>query len=85
MDKIIETAVSEFTPASPGITYELGGKEYPITRFHEIAGINVSLVNIPMTSDYKLQLDCFEDRLKNPEKYEKDYINNIIPLAQCLN
>lgn len=31
----------------------------------------VSLVDVPMMSDYKWQLLCLKDRMEHPEKYDK--------------
>ena len=56
--------------------YEISGKEfkiegYTISRNTETnERIFIPVVDIPMVSDYKWQLDCLNDRLNHPEKYE---------------
>lgn len=57
--------------------YELAGKEYEITGYKSVVDEDgnffgkVPIVDIPQMSDYQWQLDCLNDRLQNPEKYEK--------------
>lgn len=59
-------------------TYNVGGKEWEVERYTKvkIAETNeqfyVPIVNIPMMSDYQWQLNCLNDRLEHPEKYEAD-------------
>jgi len=51
--------------------YEIGGKPYPTTGFHAIRGVGVfPVVDIPLFSDYRWQLDALESRLRHPEQYE---------------
>lgn len=55
--------------------YELGGKEYPITDYItiDIDGTtykNIPLVDMPMMSDYRWQMDALKSRLEHPEYYE---------------
>lgn len=53
--------------------FKIGGREYPIVEY--VPGLNrgqaVPLMAVPMMSDYKWQLDCLNDRLKHPGKYER--------------
>lgn len=51
-------------------TYSAGGKEWSVTGWRAISGVGVfPVVDIPMVSDYKWQLDCLESRLRHPEYY----------------
>lgn len=56
--------------------YELAGKEYEITGYKNVIDENknivgrVPIVDIPQISDYEWQLNCLNDRLQHPEKYE---------------
>lgn len=59
-------------------TYNLNGKEYPITGFarvvdenHIPTGETIPIVDIPQISDFDWQYNCLVDRMKNPEKYQK--------------
>lgn len=55
-------------------TYNLNGKEFPIVGHARVmdgakcVGF-IPIVDVPMVSDYKWQLDCLNDRLEHPEKY----------------
>ena len=56
-------------------TYIVGGKEWEVEGYIKADNSApnsqfIPLVNIPFMSDYKWQLNCLKDRLKNPEKYE---------------
>lgn len=60
-------------------TYKIGEKEFPVIENisikdkngNIIPGMeNVPLVDIPQVSDYQWQLDCLNDRIEHPEKYE---------------
>lgn len=56
-------------------TYTIYGKEYPVFGHARVVDKGkvtgtVPIVDIPQMSDYKWQLDCLNDRLEHPEKYE---------------
>lgn len=56
-------------------TYTIYGKEYPVVGHANVVDKGkvtgtVPIVDIPQMSDYKWQLDCLNDRLEHPEKYE---------------
>lgn len=60
-------------------TYKIGEKEFPVIENicikdkdgNVIPGMeSVPLVDIPQVSDYQWQLDCLNDRIEHPEKYE---------------
>ena len=52
-------------------TMEIGGRTFPIVGYvkRKSNGQVVPLVDIPMMSDYKWQLQALQDRLEYPEKY----------------
>lgn len=59
-------------------TYNLNGKEYPITGYarvvdenHNPTGETIPIVDIPQMSDFDWQYDCLVDRMKDPKKYQK--------------
>ena len=50
--------------------YEIGGKAFPVTGQEAVQGVGIfPVVDLPMVSDYKWQLDCLESRLQHPEQY----------------
>lgn len=50
----------------------IAGREYPITGYIENGPLEkVPIVDIPMISDYKWQLECLKGRIANPELYRK--------------
>ncbi len=57
-------------------TYSICDREYPIVRQAKIIDNKrncigtIPIVDIPQVSDYQWQLDCLNDRLLHPEKYE---------------
>ncbi len=64
--------------------YEIQGKEYPvigqckvINDKKEIVG-SIPIVDVPMMSDYKWQLGCLVSRLKHPEYYPEENIEETI-------
>lgn len=56
--------------------YKIYDKEYNIIGYKNVVDENknivgrVPIVDIPQISDYQWQLDCLNDRLQHPEKYE---------------
>lgn len=73
-------------------TYSVGGREFPVVghakvmnRNREVVG-TIPIVDIPQVSDYQWQLDCLNDRLQHPEKYEpfEDVEEHIAQLRQWL-
>ena len=73
-------------------TYSVGGREFPVVghakvmnRNREVVG-TIPIVDIPQVSDYQWQLDCLNDRLEHPEKYEsfEDVEEHIAQLRQWL-
>ena len=56
-------------------TYELAGREYPITGYEKIKDKDgnvlfaAHVIDLPMVSDYEWQLDCLKSRLEHPERY----------------
>ncbi len=57
--------------APKGTTYNINGTEYPVKNYLETDFGCFPEVEIKMMSDYKWQLMCLNDRLKNPDKYRK--------------
>lgn len=52
--------------------YSLGGREWDVVGWEAIEGVGVfPIVDVPLVSDYKWQLDALEDRLRHPERYEE--------------
>lgn len=56
----------------PEQTMKIGTKDYPITGYVKSKkhGV-VPMVDIPMMSDYKWQLQSLQSRLENPELYRR--------------
>lgn len=56
--------------------YKIYDKEYNIIGYKNVVDENknivgrVPIVDIPQISDYEWQLNCLNDRLQHPEKYE---------------
>lgn len=56
--------------------YKIYDKEYNIIGYKSVVDEDgnffgkVPIVDIPQISDYQWQLDCLNDRLQHPEKYE---------------
>lgn len=56
--------------------YKIYDKEYNIMGYKNVVDENknivgrVPIVDIPQISDYEWQLNCLNDRLQHPEKYE---------------
>lgn len=55
-------------------TYKIGEKEYPVVGHARIVDKGnvigtVPIVDFPMMSDYKWQLNCLKGRLEHPECY----------------
>ena len=49
---------------------KINSQEYPITGYAESKEFGeLPIVDIPMMSDYKWQLKCLKDRMKNPALY----------------
>lgn len=44
---------------------------YPVIGVAKHAGTEIPIVDVPMTSDYKWQLNCLKSRLIHPEQYEE--------------
>ena len=73
-------------------TYSVGGREYPVVGHAKVIDQNrevvgtIPIVDIPQVSDYQWQLDCLNDRLQHPEKYEpfEDVEEHIAQLQQWL-
>ena len=57
-------------PTEASETYNICGQGFPIIGYNIVNGQTVPLVDIPMMSEYKWQLDCLNDRIKNREIYE---------------
>lgn len=57
------------TPAPEGLTYTIAGKDVPVIELISGTDYTVSLIDIPLMSDYKWKLNCLKDRLKHPEIY----------------
>lgn len=57
-------------PTEASETYNINGQDFPIVGYYKVNGQTVPLVDIPSMSDYKWQLDCLNDRIKNREIYE---------------
>ena len=57
-------------PTEASETYNINGQDFPIVGYYKVNGQTVPLVDIPPMSDYKWQLDCLNDRIKNREIYE---------------
>ena len=52
--------------------YTVGGREWNVEGWEAIEGVGVfPILDIPMVSDYKWQLEALEDRLRHPERYEE--------------
>lgn len=50
----------------------IGGRDYPVIGYVSTRETGtVPLVDIPMMSDYKWDLECLESRKKHPEVYRK--------------
>ena len=73
-------------------TYSVGGREFPVVGHAKVMNRNreavgtIPIVDIPQKSDYQWQLDCLNDRLQHPEKYEpfEDVEEHIAQLRQWL-
>lgn len=57
-------------PTEASENYNICGQDYPISGYQNINGQAVPLVDIPMMSDYKWQLDCLISRIEHREIYE---------------
>ena len=67
---LVQIEKQEVIPAPQGKTYNIQGKEFPITHYVKIGSELYPLVDIPQMSDYKWQYEALMDRIKSPEKYE---------------
>ena len=73
-------------------TYELAGREYPITGYEKIKDKDCNVlfatpvIDLPMVSDYEWQLDRLKSRLEHPERYagREDVDQTIARLKQWL-
>lgn len=43
---------------------------YKVQGYIQRNGQEIPLIDFPIMDDYKWQLDCLNDRLEHPEKYE---------------
>ncbi len=65
-------------------TYNLGGRDFKVKGYIKIMDKEADcqfyapLVDIPMLSDYKWQLDCLNDRLEHPERYKDENLPEVI-------
>lgn len=51
--------------------YIVGEKEWDVIGWEAIEGVGVfPILDLPMVSDYKWQLEALESRLRHPEHYE---------------
>lgn len=57
-------------PTEASGAYNINGQDYPISGYQNINGQAVPLVDIPMMSDYKWQLDCLISHIEHREIYE---------------
>lgn len=57
-------------PTEASETYNINGQDFPISGYQNIKGQTFPLVDIPMMSDYKWQLDCLISRIEHREIYE---------------
>ncbi len=59
-------------------TYNVGGKDYKVEGYIKVNNTGTGeqffapLVDIPMMSDYRWQLNCLKSRLEHPEIYAAD-------------
>lgn len=52
-------------------TYPVGGKEYPVIGLSRFKGQVVPVVDMPVMSDFRWQLNALKTRLQRPDLYEK--------------
>ena len=52
-------------------TYPIGGKEYPVIGLSRFKGQAVPVVDVPVMSDFRWQLNALKSRLQRPALYEK--------------
>ncbi len=51
--------------------YIAGGREWNVCGWEAIEGVGVfPILDLPMVSDYKWQLEALESRLRHPKQYE---------------
>ncbi len=54
-------------------TYKIDEREYAVIGAETVVGVGTfPVVDIPLMSDYKWQLDCLKSRLQHPERYAED-------------
>ena len=56
-------------PAPPEMTYELGGKLYPVKELCKLGKVWIPMPDIKMMSDYQWQAGALQSRLEHPELY----------------
>lgn len=60
-------------------TYPIGGKEYPVIGFSRFKGQAVPVVDVPVMSDFRWQLNALKSRLQRPDLYEKqEYVPHTV-------
>lgn len=52
-------------------TYPVGGKEYPVIGLSRFKGAAVSVIDVPVMSNYRDQMNALKTRLQRPDLYEK--------------
>ena len=60
-------------------TYPIGGKEYPVIGLSRFKGQAVPVVDVPVMSDFRWQLNALKSRLQRPDLYEKqEYVPHTV-------
>lgn len=76
--KSSEAVTLHFTPAPEGATAEIAnGVNLRVAGYYKSADGKTALPCIQTMSDYKWQLNCLIDRLFHPEKYAKEFNEDI--------